>query len=80
MAKGGRKLSTMNKIPNYRPHEEDMHFVKGPFDNQKLRVRPQFRGMEVSMPYGDKLAIYRHTTIRGTPCYEFVQYCANDGQ
>lgn len=60
--------------PLDEPHPWDMHFVKGPFHGRQMKVPPPARGDDVVMPYGDKMAIYKPVTLRGTPVYEFTGY------
>lgn len=53
------------------PHPDDVPFVKGPFDNQKIRIPQGARNQQVAMQIGDKVALYRPATLRKTFCYVF---------
>lgn len=55
------------------PHPDDVPFVKGPFDNQKLRIPQGARNQQVAMRVGDKIAVYRPATLRKTFCYVFLR-------
>lgn len=57
----------------YHAHADDMLFIKGPFDQQKIRVSPAQRKQEIVMPFGDQWALYAPVVIRGTTVYEFVK-------
>ena len=41
------------------PHVDDVDFVNGPLDKQRLRVPPRARNCEVKLPIGDKDVYYK---------------------